>query len=206
MAVKAGDLESELINTVCEQVREELPDQDVTAAEAFVRQYYHWVPAEDLGGRETCDLYGAAISHWKLARDRKPGEGKVRVYNPDRERDGWSSPHTVLEIVSDDMPFIVDSVTMELAKAGLTIDLVIHPVIRVKRDDDGHLVEVLPAADAPKGTIGESVFHAEVLREPDTERLEQLRDEVNRVLDEVRLAVEDWQPMRRRALELAEEL
>ena len=145
MAVKAGDLESELIDTVCEQVRDELPDEEVAAAEAFVRQYYHWVPPEDLGERDTCDLYGAAISHWKLARERSPGQAKVRVYNPDRERDGWSSPHTVLEIVSDDMPFIVDSVTMELAKAGLTIDLVIHPVIRVRRDEQGRLVEVLPA-------------------------------------------------------------
>ena len=58
---------------------------------------------------------------------------QLKVYNPDRERDGWSSPHTVLEIVSDDMPFIVDSVTMELAREGYTIDLVIHPVVRVRR-------------------------------------------------------------------------
>ena len=116
MTVKAGDLESELIDTVCEQIREEIPDQQADAAEAFVRQYYHWVPAEDLSGRETCDLYGAAIAHWELARERSPGEAKIRVYNPDRERDGWSSPHTVLEIVSDDMPFIVDSVQMELSR------------------------------------------------------------------------------------------
>jgi glutamate dehydrogenase len=206
MAVKAGDLESELIDSVCEQIREELPKRQAAAAEAFVRQYYHWVPAEDLSGRETCDLYGAAIAHWKLARERTPGKPNVRVYNPDRDEDGWSSPHTVLEIVSDDMPFIVDSVTMELARQGFTIDLVIHPVIRVRRDADGQLLEVLPAGECPDDAISESVFHAELLREPDRDRLEQLRDEVHRVLDEVRLAVEDWQAMRERALELVEEL
>jgi glutamate dehydrogenase len=206
MAVKAGDLESELIDSVCDQIKEELPDAQAAAAVSFVRQYYHWVPAEDLSGRETSDLYGAAIAHWKLAAERTPGQAKVRVYNPDRERDGWSSPHTVLEIVSDDMPFIVDSVTMELAREGFTIDLVIHPVVRVRRDDKGELVEVLPAGECPDDAISESVLHAEVLREPDTDRLDELRDQVLRVLDEVRHAVEDWQPMRERALELAEEL
>ena len=206
MAVKAGDLESELIDTVCEQVREELPDKQAAAAEAFVRQYYHWVPAGDLSGRDTGDLYGAAISHWQLARERSVGEPNVRVYNPERKRDGWSSPHTVLEIVSDDMPFIVDSVTMEIARQGFTLDLVIHPVIRVRRDSKGQLLEVLPAGESPDDSIAESVFHAELLREPDAELLEQLSDEIYRVLDEVRVAVEDWQPMRGRALELVQEL
>jgi glutamate dehydrogenase len=206
MAVKAGDLESHLLDTVCEQVREELPDKEAAAAEAFVRQYYHWVPADDLAGRRTADLYGAAMAHWELARRRTPGEANVRVYNPDPERDGWSSPHTVLEIVSDDMPFIVDSVTMELAREGYTIDLVIHPVVRVRRDDKGRLLEVLPTGEAPENSIAESVFHAELLREPDEERLAKLRAQVFRVLDEVKAAVDDWMPMRNRALELAAEL
>jgi glutamate dehydrogenase len=206
MAVKAGDPESELLDTVCEQVREELPNKQAASAEAFVRQYYHWVPADDLAGRDTADLYGAAIAHWRLARKRAAGEANVRVYNPDRERDGWSSPHTVLEIVSDDMPFIVDSVTMELAREGYTIDLVIHPVIRVKRDDEGQLLEVLPPGEADDDSIGESVFHAELLREPDEARLEELRERVHRVLDEVKAVVDDWGPMRNRALELATEL
>jgi glutamate dehydrogenase len=206
MTVKAGDLESELIDTVCEQIRDELPDRQAEAAQAFVRQYYHWVPAEDLSGRDTRDLYGAAIAHWELARERAPGEAKVRVYNPDPERDGWSSPHTVLEIVSDDMPFIVDSATMELAREGFTIDLVIHPVLRVRRDGEGRLLEVLPPGECREDSVAESVFHAEVLREPDPERLEHLHDQVRRVLDEVDVVVEDWKPMRRRALELVQEL
>jgi NAD-specific glutamate dehydrogenase len=143
MAVEAEDLESELIENVCERIRDQLPDEQAPLAEAFVRQYYRRVPAEDLAVREISDLHGAAIAHWRLAYERAPGEAKVRVYNPDPAPDGWSSPHTVIEIVSDDMPFIVDSVTMELAREGFTIDLVIHPVIGVQRDRDGRAVAVL---------------------------------------------------------------
>ncbi|MBV8429771.1 MAG: NAD-glutamate dehydrogenase, partial [Solirubrobacterales bacterium] len=206
MAVKAGDRETELIDSVCERIREELPDDQVSAAEAFVRQYYHWVPDGDLRDRTPADLYGAAMAHWRLGGQRAPGEVKVKVYNPDRERDGWSSPHTALEIVSDDMPFIVDSVTMELAREEFTIDLVIHPVMRVRRDSEGRVSEVLEPGTEAGGAISESVLHAEVLREPDRDRLEHLQERVVAVLDLVRVTVEDWQPMRSRALELAEEL
>ena len=206
MAVRAGDRESELIDSVCERIREELPEAQTSPAEAFVRQYYHWVPEEDLRDRTQENLYGAATAHWRLGYQRSPGEAKVRVYNPEPERDGWSSPHTVLEIVSDDMPFIVDSVQMELAREESTIDLVIHPVMRLRRDSEGRIVDVLPPGSDAENAVSESVLHAEVLREPDPDRLEHLHDRVVAVLEQVRVTVEDWQPMRRRALELAEQL
>jgi glutamate dehydrogenase len=206
LAVRASDRESELIEAVCERIREELPDEQAPPVEAFVRQYYHWVPEEDLSDRPLDDLCGAAVAHWKLGSERSPGEAKIRVYNPERERDGWFSPHTVLEIVSDDMPFIVDSVTMELARQRFTIDLVIHPVMRVRRDAGGRVLDVLDPHGAEGGAISESVLHAELLREPDPERLTALRDGVLAVLEQVGIAVEDWQPMRRRALELADQL
>src|SRR5205807_10654003 len=109
-----------------------------------------WVPPGGLADRSPLDLYGAALAHWNLAATRASGAAKVKVYNPDFEQNGWSSPHTVIEIVSDDMPFLVDSVTMELGRQGYAIDLVIHPVIRVRRDPEGQLLEVVePSADAP---------------------------------------------------------
>jgi glutamate dehydrogenase len=217
VGLETRDLESELIGALCERVRDELPDERAEIVAEFVRQYYHWVPEADLAGREPEDLYGAALAHFNLARQRAPGEAKVRVYNPDRARDGWSSPHTAIEIVSDDMPFVVDSVTMELALRGYAIDLVIHPVIAVRRDSEGGVVEVLPHAEVPEGAnaesapradspVAESVLHAEVVREPDLDRLEQLAEHVERVLDDVAAAVGDWQAMRDKALELAREL
>src|SRR5438105_6689535 len=166
MAVKAADLEAELIDTVCARIRERLPDEQAGACEAFVRQYYHWVPAEDLADRSPLDLYGAAVAHWNLAQVRAEGEAKVHVYNPEFEAHGWQSPHTVVEVVSDDMPFIVDSVTMQLGRQGFGINLVIHPVIWVRRDEEGHLIDVLEPRSDEKDAIAESILHIEVVREP----------------------------------------
>jgi glutamate dehydrogenase len=205
MAVKGADLESELIDTVCERVRERLPGDQAAPCEAFVRQYYQWVPAEDLADRNPLDLYGAAVAHWNLARHRAPGESKVRVYNPDFEQHGWQSPHTLIEIVTDDMPFIVDSVTMQLGRLDYGIDLIIHPVIRVRRDADGHMTEVLEHDDTAEDAIRESVMHVEVGREHDRAKLDELHRSIERVLADVRAAVEDWQEMRSRAQALIEE-
>ena len=205
MAVKASDLEAELIDKVCARVRERIPDGQAAPCETFVRQYYHWVPAEDLADRSPLDLYGAAVAHWNLAQERKPGEVKVQVYNPQFEHHGWQSPHTVVEVVSDDMPFIVDSVTMALVREGYGIDLVIHPVIWVTRDGDGRLTDVLEPNPDADDAIAESILHLEIAREPDRSRMEKLRESIDRVLDEVRVAVEDWKPMRERTLALVEE-
>jgi glutamate dehydrogenase len=126
----AQDAEAALIESVCERVRERMAAAEVAPFEEFVRQYYHRAPAADLVGRDALDLYGAALAHWDFARRRDPGETKVRAYNPTFEQHGWQSAHTAIEVVSDDMPFLVDSVSMELSRLELGIHVIIHPVRR----------------------------------------------------------------------------
>jgi glutamate dehydrogenase len=199
MAVKAAALDTELIDAVCARVRERVPAAQTQRCESFVRQYYQWVSAEDLEERDPLDLYGAALQHYTEMQRRSPGQIKVEVYNPTFEHHGWQSPHTIVEIVTDDMPFLVDSVTMELARQGYPIHLVIHPVIRVRRDEDGNLLDVPDPGGDLGGTIAESVLHAEVGRESDQASQDELGRSVERVLGEVYAAVADWHAMRGRA-------
>ncbi|HEY2652162.1 MAG TPA: hypothetical protein VGI50_09590 [Solirubrobacteraceae bacterium] len=206
MAVRAAHAEAELIDIVCSRVRERLPGEQCSPCESFVRQYYHRVPVEDLVTRDPLDLFGAAVGHWNLAQQRAPGQAKVHVHNPDFEVHGWRCAHTVIEIVSDDMPFLVDSVTMELSRQGYSIDLMIHPVIRVRRDQHGALTEVLEPVDAGEGAIAEWIMHAEVVRETDRDRVRELGEGIGRVLDDVRRVVDDSAAMRGRAVALIDEL
>ena len=159
--------------------REHLPEDDADQAEAFVRQYYRWVAPDDLAERSPLDVYGAALAHFNLARQRRPrATPKVRVYNPEFDVDGWQSTHTAVEIVTDDMPFLIDSVTMELNRRGYGVHLMIHPVIGVRRDEEGRLLEVLAPGDAPTPTdaISESVIHAEVDRQTDPAELTAIEE------------------------------
>jgi glutamate dehydrogenase len=104
----------------------------------------------------------------------------VRVYNPTFEQHGWKSPHTAVEIVSDDMPFLVDSVSMVLSRRELGIHVFVHPVVG-----------------------DESYMHIEVDRQANG--LEALAEAIRNVLAQVRAAVEDWQPMRERMRALIDE-
>ena len=205
MAIKPAEAEAELIEGLCARVRERLPSDQAGPCESFVRQYYHWVPAEDLADRTPIDLYGAAISQWNLSQHHLPSEIELRIYNPEFDQSGWQSQHTAIEVVTDDMPFLVDSVMMELSRQGYGTHLVIHPVIRVLRDDVGTLLDVAePGHDVPDARA-ESVLHIEIDREADRARLAALEDGIERILIDVRHAVDDWQPMRHCAEELIEE-
>ena len=181
MSTGTQAVESELIESVCERVRERVAPDEVEEAEAFVRAYYKGAPAEDLRGREPVDLYGAALSHWTFGRERDAGTALVRVYNPTFEQHGWQSPHTAIDIVSDDMPFLVDSVSMELSRREAGIHVLVHPVIG-----------------------DESYMHIEIDRQADgLERAGATR--CGTCSAQVRAAVEDWQPMKARLQALIDE-
>ena len=123
----------------------------------------------------------------------------MRVYTPNLEEHGWESPHTVVETVVDDMPFLVDSVSMEVSRHGRAIHLGVRPIMRVRRDEDGNLLEV----NGDEGE-NESLIHLELDRLPDAAALEELKNDICRVLADVRAAVEDWRTMRERTRDIVE--
>src|SRR3712207_185378 len=196
-------VKDELLDKVVARVREQLPEDQAPQVEEFVHQYYDWVPPEDLSDRSPVDVYGATVAHWNLAGHREPGSAKIRVYNPRFEEHGWQSTHTVVEMVNDDMPFLVDSTRMEIKRQGYGIHLMLHPVMKVRRDPEGRLVEVLDPASTDEDVISESVIHVEVDRQTEPEVLEELRECIEKVLGDVHAAVEDWPRMREKARSIA---
>ncbi|NSC22033.1 NAD-glutamate dehydrogenase [Streptomyces albus subsp. chlorinus] len=110
---------------------------------AYLQRYYLHTAPEDLTDRDPVDILGGALAHYRLAQERPQGTANVRVYSPSIDENGWSCTHTVVEVVTDDMPFLVDSVTNELSRQGRGIHVVIHPQMVVRRDLAGKLLEVL---------------------------------------------------------------
>ena len=197
MATRLQDRKEDLLTSVIARLRQKLDRKQADMGETFLRHYYRSVAPVDLINRDSLDLYGAALAHLRFGERRQPGKAKVRVYNPQIEQHGWQSTHTAIEIVTDDMPFLVDSVTMAINRLGMVIHLIIHPVLSVERDGQGMLVGI----DAPgKGKNGDgrnddSFMHVEVDRQSDPARLEAIREALENALDDVRAAVDDWKPM-----------
>ncbi len=141
------------------------------------------------------DLYGAALQHYRLGFTRPPGQVALAFYVPDFDRHGWHSPHTMIDIVTDDMPFLVDSITQLIYRQGLSIHRLMHPLLGVKRDATGVLEK---SSERTSGTRTESWIHLEIDRLSDAEQIETLRNEIQNVLADVRATVEDHVPMLQR--------
>jgi glutamate dehydrogenase len=201
--VPAPDSKLSVLEPVLRLASQRLEGEAARRAHEFLALYYDQVDAEDLGAREPENLYGAAMAHFAFARRFNAGLPKIRVYNPSVAEHGWSSPHTVVEIVNDDMPFLVDSVTMELNRQGQTVHLLVHPLALTVRDAEGDLVSLAPAG---RDGARESFIHVEVDRESDPARLKALGEGLAAVLADVRAAVEDWKPMREAMARIVAEL
>ncbi|WP_370247212.1 NAD-glutamate dehydrogenase [Nocardioides sp.] len=191
------------------------PDQ----VEELITGYFRHVPADDLAGRTDVDLYGTLARHVALARRRPAGTALVRVETPDPAEQGWGAAgHTVVQVVVDDMPFLVDSLTMELGRQWRDVHLVIHPLLDVVRDADGVLQQVHAVPDESRepapGAVRESWMHLEIDRVPAggpedpgaPGSVESIAADLERVLDDVRAAVTDWDAMHARAREIAADL
>jgi glutamate dehydrogenase len=155
---------------------------------AAIAKLYEHVPPGDVAGRSLRDLGGAALSLLRFVARRRPGQAKIRVYNPEPDVDGWASPHTIVEIANDDMPFLVDSVTAAINAGDRVVQLVIHPILNVDRDAGGRLRQL---HDGGEAGIRESWMQIEVTREPDPAGLARLTEDLSRVLADVRAAVTD---------------
>src|SRR5690606_29655211 len=131
--------------------------------------------------RREDDLYAAALTHFTLGRHRTPGSTLVRVLSPDWARDGWRSDRTIVMIVTDDAPFLVDTVRMVLERHDVATHLLVHPMLRVQRRPDGELSAVGADTDPKYGDIVEAWTLVEVDRLDDDDAA-RLCDELDAVV------------------------
>jgi len=180
-----------------------LADTDHDAA-SLVDRFWRFAADEELVGCRPQEMLDAARAHRELAGHRLPGELKLRLTPP-----GDGRPYTIVEIVTDDMPFLVDSVTALLTERHFDVHLLVHPLVVVRREPLGQLTEVaadVEPDDAIDGDLVESWIRIEIDPIRIAGDLDRLRRDLQRVLTDVREAVEDWPRMRQRALALADEL
>ncbi len=186
-----------LIERICSLATQYVAAGDPPGLADFIRSFYSDVSIDDLASRRVEDLAGTARSLWRLAANRAPGATSIRVMNPQPSVDGWSSPHTVVEIVCEDMPFIVDSMSMELDRHRCMIELSIHPILAVLRSTGGQLLGVADGNQIGEGTrpVFESYVHLEIERIADAAEIAAISRDLERVLRDVHQVTSDWVKM-----------
>ncbi|HKY69613.1 MAG TPA: NAD-glutamate dehydrogenase, partial [Gammaproteobacteria bacterium] len=193
MTLIPEELREELLKQVLDRIRENLPIGQAQQLMPFTRAVYSSVAPEDIASKSVIDLYGAIISLWRCINPRKPHETKVNVYNPQFEQHGWQTTHTVIEIVCDDMPFLVESVRMAINRRGLAVHLILHVgSLHFARDKNG---TIQTQDNNGNDRLKEAAILLEVDRQSDSTVLDVIKQSVEWVLEDVRLCVEDWQAM-----------
>ncbi len=186
------------LDSLLELFRARLEPRPAELLTAFARPYLEAIPPEDLAQLQPEDLYGLLLGHWQLAEYRAAGTPRVRLYNPIYEDHGWQSPHTVVEVVTEDMPFLVDSLRMAVQRQRLRVHRIIHPVIRVRRDRHRRLTGIVERGVEGADLADESFIHLETDRIVDRAELRALEHTVRATLRDVAHVVEDWPAMRQR--------
>jgi len=196
MATSPEQRKVDLVDRLANDARSRVPADQADSAEQFVRRYFALVAPDDIIYTSLDTLLGGALSLWEFGLKRQLGSAKVRLFNPSVETNGWGLEHTVIEVVNDDMPFLVDSVSAAINRRERNIHLLLHPVVRVRRDPAGRRVELTATHSAPIDAIVESYMHVEIDQETTQGELDAIRADIENVLNEVRVAVADWRMMR----------
>jgi glutamate dehydrogenase len=165
-----------------------------TYAKSFAEKYVTEIDAEDLAARDANTWAAIAADHLKFGAEFQSGAPKMRIFTAPAA----GSP-TTIEFINDDMPFLVDSIVMEINRQGIETRLVIHPLFGTTRDDHGALTSLVDPAGSSKT---ESWIHVEVERITDPARIKSLGDGLVSVLADVRAAVTDWAKMKTKVGEI----
>jgi glutamate dehydrogenase len=162
-------------------------------AENMLANYFADIDDTDLQQRDAA-LWAAILSnHATFGQEFQSGAPKMRIFTPKSAEHGWEAACTVIEFVNDDMPFLVDSIAMEINRQGIAIQQIAHPLFATTRDKQGALTTISAPASGQKI---ESWIHIETERLTDPARIKALGDGLVSVLADVRAAVEDWPTMK----------
>ena len=190
---RADDHRQELLSRIRRAARQRKSGLGRADLDRYIDAYHADIAVDDMASHSPAELAAAALCHLALGQQRRRGTPRLRIYNPDLADDGWSSTHTVVELVNDDMPFLVDSVVMAVERVGLGVHLTVHPIIPTIRKRS-RLVGVARNTTGDERT--ESFIRLEIDRISFRSTLASLEQEIRSTLDDVRAAVRDWSEMR----------
>nr|WP_136249485.1 NAD-glutamate dehydrogenase [Ningiella ruwaisensis] len=187
---------SVLLDKVHSLIGEKVDAKDAELVQQFAKLLYKNMSFDDLHERSDSDLYGTVLSLWRQLQEKQQGTPLIRVINPEIAKHGWQSSHTVIQIIVDDMPFLVDSIRMAINRLHITAHLLLHTPMHFKRNAQNKVTEFVNPDEREQAHITETVFFIEIDRQSRGSDIKALTEELHSVVSEVSLSVSDWKPMR----------
>lgn len=188
-----------LLNQLKDKFIKSLTESQACNISEFADDFYQATPVEEMAERSLDGVYNATLSCWDFIQEHNACQPKVRVFNPDLEHHGWHCSHTIVQILYSDMPFLVDSVRMELDRQNVAVHSIHNAVLNVVRDNGQF------QAFSVEGQA-ESFIYLEIDRHSDTDWLRSLEKSIAAVHRVVDHTVSDYTQMTDRLRTLTGEL
>ncbi|BBB25967.1 NAD-glutamate dehydrogenase [Amphritea japonica] len=195
MALGLRETRMALLASLTHQIKTRLTGKRARQVQAFADCFYATCTDEDIAHWRSEDLYGATLYAWEFLQEHNSEQPKVRVFNPDFEQHGWQSAHTIVQVLSDDLPFTMDSIRVELSRRHLGIHGVHNSVLSLKRDGNKLFSDFLSSTSRSKNVRHETLITLEIDRHTDPELLIDLQADLDDVLYQVAVVVNDFEPM-----------
>ncbi|WP_284258009.1 NAD-glutamate dehydrogenase [Acidocella aquatica] len=180
---------AELLRQVADSMRRYLKGSDAEKAVDFLDVYAAGLSTPSLAGRSAEELAGAVMSVWSFMQHRPSSNANIRVFNPRGSEQGWGTSYAIIEIVNDDMSFLVDSVLGVLQSFDQPVQWLVHPILCVTRDQNGVLDKINTGS-------AESVIQIAFGPEVAVEILKRIEGAINGAMHDARSAVADFELMR----------
>ncbi|GAA3921296.1 NAD-glutamate dehydrogenase [Litoribacillus peritrichatus] len=192
------------LDKFAELVKERLQGKKGKDVEAFGRHWISTAPSEDIEALKVSDLYGLVLDTWQFIQDAESNNFKIRVFNPDYEQNAWQSTHTIIQVLGKNMPFMIDSMRMELNRRHITIHSIHYSLFSADRDKNFELQSwEIPEND---NIDKEVIIHFEIDRHSAAKELTCLHDTATALLKDISVCVHDYPVMREKVKALNSEL
>lgn len=185
------------VETIAELVQSKVSDPVKQPIKSFTQQFFATLASDDMRKIPLENLAAGVLDLWGFFQEREAGKPKIRIYywRPDAALPLPLAERIVIDIINDDMSFLVDSLIQLLQKHDLKAKRIVHPVIKVKRDAEGKLTDVFELTQETSEAQYESVIHCEIVESIYPELVDLLVEELQSVLQDVRYATSDWKKM-----------
>lgn len=156
----------------------------------YVQIFFSGSIGKDFTEFKTEELFDLTFANFEFFSQKPVNNFKIKIYNPSKEKEGFDCRYTILDIVNDDMPFLVDSIVIQFDNLGVDIKNIIHPVLAVERSDDGKFIALQEDNIQPNESVIQ--LHLSIISD---EQIPEIESQLREILNTVKEVVADWPSM-----------
>ena len=192
--------QDELMEALYQRLLVHFPENHHANLNYFIRELFKHASMRDLMQYEMTDLAGMVVTLWRNIQVKSKRKASIEVINPNVEEHEWQSQHTIVSILQDEIPFVIDSARLALNKLNINIHAIFYGTFGVERTKKGEFKGFSDDGDK------ELLLCIEMDRTSVAEQRDEVERELQNVMNDVVYVVDDFPAMIERTTEVIKDL